>query len=669
MHRAFTAKPVQATTGRRAQAPGAPVPSVARGATASCVQRPAPARRAGKAAARHARTAVVSAAATLEAGATAPGAAVRSDIRNIAIIAHVDHGKTTLVDSMLAQSNIFRDNQKVDERIMDSNDLERERGITILAKNTAIRYKDTKLNIIDTPGHADFGGEVERVLNMCDGVLLLVDSVEGPMPQTRFVLRKALDLNKKVVVVVNKIDRPAARPDWVIDQVFDLFVDLGASDEQCDFPIVYASGFQGVAGLEPDALKDNLEDLFETVVNEVSGPVVAKDAPLQMLVTQLDFDEHKGTIAIGRLSAGTLKKQQQVAVCTPETDVRRGKVSEMFVYDNFGKAPATEVEAGDIVALAGLEGIQIGETITCTDEPCPLPSIEVEEPTVRMTFMINNSEFAGQEGKYVTSRNIRDRLMKELERNLALRVEDGDTADQFIVSGRGALHLGILIENMRREGYEFQIGAPTVIVKEDENGKKVEPYEEAFVEVPEDYVGGVTTLMGSRKAEMVDMSPGVSGSTLIKYIIPTRGLLGLKNSMLTATKGTAILNTNFKEYGPFVGDINTRDNGSLIAYETGQVTAYALQSAQDRGVMFVEPGQEVYMGQVVGIHQRAGDLKVNVCKKKALTNMRAAGKDNTLVLNAPKQMSLDECLEYIVPDELVEVTPKSVRIRKMPKKK
>jgi len=565
---------------------------------------------------------------------------------------------------MLKQSNIFRENQKVDERVMDSNDLERERGITILAKNTAIRYKDLKINVIDTPGHADFGGEVERVLNMCDGVLLLVDSVEGPMPQTRFVLKKSLELGKKVCVVVNKIDRPAARPDWVLNQVFDLFVDLGADDEQCDFPVIYASGFQGIAGVEPEEMTDNLEPLFEMVVNNVDPPKADADKPLQMLVTNIDFDEHKGRIAIGRITGGVFKAGAQVAVTQPDKPLRKTKVAELFVFDNFKKNSVDEVSAGDICGICGMGDVMIGDTIVDPADPAPLPAIAVEEPTVRMTFSVNTSPFAGQEGKFVTSRNLKDRLDRELERNLALRVVPGETADQFIVSGRGALHLGILIENMRREGYEFGVGAPTVITKEID-GKKMEPYDEAIIEVPEEHMGGVATLMGGRKGEMKNMEAGAQGSQRVTYEIPTRGLLGLKNAMLTATKGTAMLNTNFKRYGEWCGDINVRQNGSLVAHETGQVTAYAIQSAQERGIMFCKPGDKVYAGQVIGIHQRNGDLKVNVCKAKALTNMRASGKDNTAVLDTPKDMSLDDAIEYIVGDELVEVTPESVRIRKV----
>ena len=587
----------------------------------------------------------------------------RDDVRNIAIIAHVDHGKTTLVDAMLAQSKVFRENEKVETRVMDSNDLERERGITILSKNTAVTYKDTKINIIDTPGHADFGGEVERVLNMVDGVLLLVDAIEGPMPQTRFVLKKALALDKKVVVVVNKIDREGARPDWVVDTTFDLFCSLGATDEQCEFPVIYASGFQGIAGAEPDEMADTLEPLFDMVINEVPKPVVDQNAPLQMLVTNLDYDEFKGRIALGRVNAGTIKTAQQIKIGVPGEPARSGKVNEVFIYNNFKRTDVESVGAGDICAIAGLPDVGIGETIMA-DGAEPLPTIEVEEPTVRMTFNVNTSPFAGREGKFVTSRNIKERLDRELERNLALRVEPGDTADTFVVCGRGALHITILIENMRREGYEFCIGPPQVITKEDpDTGKTLEPFEEAVVEVGEEYNGAVVELLSNRKGEMLDLVTNDKGITQIKYKVPTRGLLGVRNAILTATRGTAVLNTIFDGYYPYAGDITMRENGSLVAFETGQVTSYALFSAQERGVMFVKPGVDVYEGQVVGIHQRQGDLKVNVAKRKAATNVRS-NKDATVVLNEPKQLSLDDCVEYIANDELVEVTPVSVRILK-----
>ncbi|XP_031398669.1 putative elongation factor TypA-like SVR3, chloroplastic [Punica granatum] len=590
----------------------------------------------------------------------------RSDIRNIAIVAHVDHGKTTLVDSMLKQAKVFRDNQFVQERIMDSNDLERERGITILSKNTSINYKDTKINIIDTPGHSDFGGEVERILNMVEGVLLVVDSVEGPMPQTRFVLKKALEFGHAVVVVVNKIDRPSARPDFVINSTFELFIELNATDEQCDFQVIYASGIKGKAGLEPDNLADDLGPLFESIIRCIPGPRIDKDGALQMLATNIEYDEHKGRIAIGRLHAGVLRKGMEVRVCTSEDSCRFSRISELFIYEKFSRVPVESVEAGDICAVCGIDDIQIGETIADKTSGKPLPAIKVEEPTVKMSFSINTSPFVGREGKYVTSRNLRDRLYRELERNLAMKVEDGETADTFVVSGRGTLHITILIENMRREGYEFMVGPPKVINKKVDD-KLLEPYEIATVEVPEEHMGAVVELLGRRRGQMFDMQGvGSEGTTLLKYKIPTRGLLGLRNAILTASRGTAILNTIFDSYGPWAGDISTRDQGSLVAFEEGTSTSYALASSQERGHMFIGPGVDVYKGQIVGIHQRPGDLSLNVCKKKAATNVRS-NKEQTVVLDTPLDYSLDDCIEYIQEDELVEVTPLSIRTCKNPK--
>lgn len=587
----------------------------------------------------------------------------RSDIRNIAIVAHVDHGKTTLVDSMLRQAKVFRDNQFVQERIMDSNDLERERGITILSKNTSITYKDTKINIIDTPGHSDFGGEVERVLNMVEGVLLVVDSVEGPMPQTRFVLKKALEFGHAVVVVVNKIDRPSARPEFVVNSTFELFIELNASDEQCDFQVIYASGIKGTAGLAPDNLAEDLGPLFESIVRCIPGPHIDKDGPLQMLATNIEYDEHKGRIAIGRLHAGVLRRGMDVKVCTTEDTCRYAKVNELFVYEKFSRVAADAVEAGDICAVCGIDNIQIGETIADKISGTPLPAIKVEEPTVKMAFSINISPFVGREGKYVTSRNLRDRLYRELERNLAMKVEDGETSDTFLVSGRGTLHITILIENMRREGYEFMVGPPKVINKRVDD-KLLEPYEIASVEVPEEHMGPVVELLGKRRGLMFDMQGlGSEGTTHLKYRIPTRGLLGLRNAILTASRGTAILNTIFDSYGPWAGDISTRDQGSLVAFEDGTTSSYALSSSQERGQLFVSPGVDVYKGQIVGIHQRSGDLALNVCKRKAATNVRS-NKDVAVVLDTPVEYSLDDCIEYIEEDELVEVTPKSIRMCK-----
>ncbi|KAK9057711.1 hypothetical protein SSX86_022547 [Deinandra increscens subsp. villosa] len=590
----------------------------------------------------------------------------RNDIRNIAIVAHVDHGKTTLVDAMLRQAKVFRDNQVVEERIMDSNDLERERGITILSKNTSITYKDTKMNIIDTPGHSDFGGEVERVLNMVEGVLLVVDSVEGPMPQTRFVLKKALEFGHAVVVVVNKIDRQSARPEFVINSTFELFIELNASDEQCDFQAVYAIGLTGKAGLSPDNLADDLGPLFETIIRCIPGPKIKKDGSLQMLVTSTEYDEHKGKIAIGRLHAGVLNRGMDVRICTSDDACRFGKVSELFVFEKFFRAPAESVEAGDICAVCGFDDIQIGETIADKNDGKALPAIRVEEPTVKMAFSINTSPFVGREGKYVTSRNLRDRLYREIERNLAMKVEDGETADTFLVSGRGTLHITILIENMRRENYEFMVGPPKVINKRIDD-KLLEPYEIATVEVPEEHVGSVVELLGKRRGQMFDMQGlGSQGTTILKYKIPTRGLLGLRNAILTASRGTAILNTIFDSYGPWSGDMSTRDLGSLVAFEEGTSTSYALASSQERGQLFITPGIEVYKGQIVGIHQRPGDLALNVCKKKAATNVRS-NKEVSVVLDTPMDYSLDDCIEYIQEDELVEVTPKSIRMCKNPK--
>jgi len=613
----------------------------------------------------------------VEAPATtsAASAEVRDGLRNIAIVAHVDHGKTTLVDAMLSQSKVFRDNQEVATRIMDSNDLERERGITILSKNTAVTYKDTKINIIDTPGHADFGGEVERVLHMCDGVLLLIDSVEGPMPQTRFVLTKALAKGKKVMVVVNKVDRPMARLDYVLDKTFDLFCELGASDEQCDFPVVYASGMNGIAGLEPEELAENLEPLFDSIIEHVPPPTADVNGPLQMQVANIAYDNYRGRICIGRVTSGTIKKGQTVYVATPEKKEVSAKVSELFVYKNFLQEPVEEAEAGDICAVAGMGDATIGETImaSTSEGGVPLPTIAVEEPTVRMNFIVNTSPFAGQEGEFVTSRNLKDRLAQEAERNLALKVEPGETAESFIVSGRGTLHLTILIEEMRREGYEFQIGPPSVIYKEDESGKKLEPYEIAEIEVPEDQAGGVVELLGKRGGQMQDMMTRASGSnsvTTFKFRVPTTGMMGVKGALLTATRGTAALHTSFDGYDPIANpDGVQRDNGSLISYDTGDVTTYSVKSAQERGVLFVEPGEKVYDGQVIGINARAEDLKINVCKKKAANNIRSATKEATDKINAAKDMSLDDYLEFLASDELVEVTPLSVRVRKNPSMK
>ena len=596
------------------------------------------------------------------------GETVKKDkIRNIAIIAHVDHGKTTLVDAMLAQSNVFRDNEHVEERVMDSMDLERERGITITSKSLSVPYKGAKINVIDTPGHADFGGEVERVLRMCEGVLLLVDSVEGPMPQTRFVLKKALELGIRVLVVVNKIDRPAARPDYVLDTTFELFCDLGAPDHLCDFPVVYCSGMQGIAGEEPDALADDLEPLFEAIMREIPCPEVVEEGPTQMLVTNIDFDPHKGRIAIGRVGAGTLSKGEY-AVVKPGEDKRTGKIAEVFTFTNFKREAVEVVEAGDICAFVGIGDIAIGETVACKTNPKALAKIEVERPTVRMKFLVNTSPFSGKEGEFINSRDMKNRLEQELERNLALSVEPGESADEFVVCGRGTLHITILIETMRREGFEFQVGPPTVITTVNaETGQKEEPYEIAVVEAPEDCVGACVDLLGNRCGKMLDMTTSENmGTTTIKYRLPTRGLLGLRNQMLTATKGNAVLNTIFDGYDAWSGEIKTREQGSLVAFATGQSTQYALKDVQERGQLFIAPGVAIYEGQVIGIHQRSGDLPVNAAKAKKATNVRSNAEIKVQVA-APKDMSLDDCIEYITADELVEVTPQSIRMRKNPK--
>ena len=587
----------------------------------------------------------------------------RNDIRNIAIIAHVDHGKTTLVDGMLRQTHVFHTNQQVAERVLDSNDLERERGITILAKNTGIQYKGVTINIVDTPGHADFGGEVERVMNMVDGVLLLVDAVEGPMPQTRFVLRQAIEKGHKAIVVVNKIDRPAARPDEVINETFDLFIDQGASDEQTDFPIIYTIALEGRAGYEPDQLQDDLTPLFEAIIDHLPPPQVEMEAPARLLVTTLDHSNYVGKIAVGRLSSGTLRKGQQVVRIDREGNQIPGKVSQVFVFRNLQRIEQEEVTAGDIVAVAGLPEVGIGETIADVADPRPLPPISVEAPTVRMTFSINDSPFTGREGQFVTSRQLRERLFRELEKNVAMRVEETGSADRFVVSGRGELHLAILIETMRREGYEFSVSRPEVIMQETPEGLK-EPVEHVFIEAPNAFLGVVTEMMGRRRGQMLDMRYGDDDTVYLEYLIPTRGLLGFRQPFLTATRGTGILHTLFHGFEPYMGDIPSRERGSLIALETGVVTSYALINAQQRGVLFVKPTDEVYAGQVVGQHARGDDLVINVCKTKHLTNHRKAFADITTGLTPPKVLSLDEAIEYLSDDELLEATPAALRIRK-----
>jgi GTP-binding protein len=584
------------------------------------------------------------------------------NIRNIAIIAHVDHGKTTLVDGMLRQSGIFHENEVLTERVMDSNPLERERGITILAKNTAVTYKNIKINIVDTPGHADFGGEVERALSMVDGVLLIVDAFEGPMPQTKFVLQKALDLDLKPVVVVNKIDRADARPHEVIDEVFDLFVELGANEEQLDFPIVYTSARSGTAQKEMDDEVSNLEPLFEMIINHVSPPQV-EEGPFQMLVANLDHDNYLGKYAIGKIKRGMIKDGDSVALIRHDGTTERHKISKVFVFQGLKKVEVESASAGEIVALAGIDDVNIGETITDTDNLEALPVITVDEPTLTMTFSVNNSPFAGQEGTYITSRKLRERLYKELISNVSLRVEDTESTDAWQVSGRGELHLSILIENMRREGYELQVSKPQVIYKK-VDGKLLEPIEYLMIDIPEEFMGPVMENLGRRKAEMVNMISGGTGSVRLEFKIPARGLIGFRSELLTQTRGNGIMNHIFDGYQPYKGDISTRYQGSLIAWEDGEATTYGLLAVEDRGTLFITPGTRVYEGMVVGVGNREQDIEINVCKKKHLTNMRSSTSDETVKLKEPRILSLEEAIEFINDDELVEITPKSIRIRK-----
>ncbi|KKC30062.1 translational GTPase TypA [Caldanaerobacter subterraneus] len=589
--------------------------------------------------------------------------AVREDVRNVAIIAHVDHGKTTLVDAMLKQSGIFRWNEKIEERILDFNDLERERGITILAKNTAVRYKDVKINIVDTPGHADFSGEVERVLKMVDGVLLLVDSFEGPMPQTRFVLSKALELDLKPIVVISKIDRPDARPNEVIDEVFDLFIELGANDDQIDFPVVYTSGKEGIAKLDLKEESYDLRPLFETIIKYIPAPSGDIEGPFQLIVTTLDYDDYIGRIAIGKVVRGRIKAGEEVAICKRDGSIQKFNINNIYQFEGLKRVPVEEAKLGDIVAVSGISDIEIGETIADKDNPEPVDFVKIEEPTVSMTFSVNTSPFAGTEGKYVTSRHLRERLFKELETNVALRVEETDSPDSFKVSGRGELHLSILIETMRREGYELQVSKPTVIFKE-VNGVKMEPIELLTVDIPEEYMGVVMEKLGPRKAELMDMHTLKPGTIRLKFKIPTRGLIGYRSEFLTDTKGNGIMTSVFYGYEPYKGEIPSRSRGALVAFETGIATTYGLYHAQERGTLFIEPGTKVYEGMVVGMNSRSGDIEVNVCKKKHVTNLRSATAEEALRLSPVKKMTLEEALEFIDNDELVEVTPQSIRIRK-----
>ena len=586
-----------------------------------------------------------------------------ASIRNIAIIAHVDHGKTTLVDGMLRQSNVFHSNQQMTDRVLDSNDLERERGITILAKNTGIDYNGTTINIVDTPGHVDFGGEVERVMNMVDGVVLLVDAVEGPMPQTRFVLRQALQHGHKAIVVVNKVDRPAARPDWVVDATFDLFIDLGADEDQADFPVIYTIALEGRAGTSPDDLQNGLAPLFDTIVEHIPGPQIDEDGPSQLLVSTLEYSSFVGKIAIGRLSSGTLRSGQNIMHIRANGDMLPAKVAQVFSFRNLKREAQADVRAGNIVAVSGIADVGIGDTLADPDAPNALPPIKVEEPTVRMTFSVNDSPFAGQEGKYLTSRQIRERLMRELESNVALRVEETNVASEFVVSGRGELHLAVLIETMRREGYEFAVSKPEVIFREGEKGLE-EPMEYVFIEVLEAYLGAVSEMLGKRRGQMQNIRYGDDGTVYGEYLVPTRGMLGFRQPYLTSTRGTGIFNTLFHGYEPHMGEVDMQEHGILVALETGQVSAYALQHLQQRGTFFVKPGDKVYAGQVVGESIRSEELVLNVCRTKHLTGHRAAPKGIIEALSPPRIMSLDDSIEHLGPDDLLEVTPKALRVRK-----
>ena len=584
-------------------------------------------------------------------------------IRNVAIIAHVDHGKTTLVDAMLKQSGIFRENEQVAERVMDSNDQEKERGITILSKNTSVMYKNKKINIVDTPGHADFGGEVERVLKMVDGVVLLVDAFEGAMPQTREVLKKSLALDLKPIVVINKIDRPGARPLQIVDEVLDLFIELGANDEQLEFPVVYASGKQGIATLDLDTPGTDLKPLFETIINNIEPPKCDLDGTMQMLVSNIDYDEYVGRIAIGRVERGTIQLGMPIAICKKEDKIENARVTKLYTYDGLKRVEVEEASAGDIIALSGVTDINIGDTICDYNNPEKIPFVDIDEPTVSMTFSVNNGPFAGQEGQFVTSRHIRDRLFKELDRNVSLRVKETESADSFEVSGRGELHLSVLIETMRREGFELLVSRPKVIFKEID-GVKCEPMERLVVNVPDDCVGNVIEKLGRRKAEMSNMEPAEIGHTKVEFRIPARGLIGYRTEFMTDTKGNGTMSHIFDGYEPYKGDVQARVRGTIVAFERGKSITYGLYNAQDKGDLFIGPGVEVYEGMIVGLNSRSEDIAINVCKEKHLTNTRASGSDEALRLVPPIQMSLEKAIEFIQDDELVEVTPKNIRLRK-----
>lgn len=585
-------------------------------------------------------------------------------LRNIAIIAHVDHGKTTLVDELLKQSGTFRTNEQVQERVMDSNDLERERGITILSKPTSVHYGDYKINIVDTPGHADFGGEVERILMMVDGVLLLVDAFEGCMPQTRFVLKKALGLGKKVIVVVNKVDRPMARPLEVVDEVLDLFIELGADDNQIEFPVVFASGRDGYASLSPDAREGDMQPLFDIIIKEIEPPKNDVNGPLQILFSNIDSDDYLGKIGIGRVERGVVTAGQAVVLCHRDGTTKNVRISKLFTYEGLKRQEVEQAPAGEIIAVAGIADLNIGETACDPEHVEPLPFVKIDEPTLSMNFMVNNSPFAGQDGKFVTSRNIRDRLFKEVQTNVSLRVKETDSADTFKVSGRGELHLSILIETMRREGYEFQVSPPTVIFKKDEKGNLLEPIELLMIEVPEEYVGAVMERLGTRKAEIKNMGTRDGGTSHLEFLIPARGLLGYRSQFLTDTNGNGIMNHVFDSYQPYKGDIECRNTGSIIVHESGETTGYGLFNTQSRGRLFIGPGEPVYEGMIIGENPKNEDIVCNVCKKKQATNMRAAGSDDALKLVPHTVLSLEQCLEFIKDDELVEITPKATRLRK-----
>ena len=590
----------------------------------------------------------------------------REDVRNVAIIAHVDHGKTTLVDELLKQSGVFRDNQEVAERVMDSNDIERERGITILSKNTAVTYKNTKINIIDTPGHADFGGEVERVLKMVNGVILVVDAFEGAMPQTKFVLKKALELDLNVIVCINKIDRPEARPAEVEEEVLELLLELDANEKQLDCPFVYASAKAGIASLSPDEPGTDMQPLFETILKYIPAPTGDPDAGTQIMISTIDYNEYVGRIGVGKVDNGTIKlNQDAIIVNHHEPDkYRKVKIGKLYEFEGLNKVEVNEAGIGSIVAISGISDIHIGDTICSPDDPEPIPFQKISEPTIAMHFMVNDSPLAGKEGKFVTSRHLRDRLFRELNTDVSLRVEETDTTESFKVSGRGELHLSVLIENMRREGYEFAVSKAEVIYKEDEKGKKLEPFEIAVIDVPDEFSGTVINMLNQRKGELQGMAPTGNGTTRLEFSIPSRGLIGFRGDFMTATKGNGIINTMFDGYQPYKGDMNYRSQGSLIAFESGESITYGLFNAQERGTLFIGPGEQVYGGMVVGQCGKAEDIEVNVCKKKQLTNTRASGSDDALKLTPPKILSLEQALDFIDTDELLEITPKSIRIRK-----